>query len=148
MTILWQFSLVRRPGRAMQHLFRGEVTNLCMVFVWLYVVCNQIRSVSHKKTANLSSHLLPNPPNMAGQSLWLRCEKKEFERRAALTPKIAQKLIEAGFQISVERDKQRIFDDEEFEKLPVYLPARLVKLTTDQGWLYPGSQQYVAQCTC
>jgi len=48
--------------------------------------------------------------------LWLRCEKKEFERRSALTPTTAKKLIDAGFEIIVERDEQRIFDDEEFEK--------------------------------
>jgi saccharopine dehydrogenase (NAD+, L-lysine-forming) len=48
--------------------------------------------------------------------LWLRCEKKEFERRSALTPATAKQLITAGFEIFVERDEQRIFDDEEFEK--------------------------------
>lgn len=53
---------------------------------------------------------------MAPQQLWLRCEKKEFERRSALTPTTAKKLIDAGFEISVERDTQRIFDDAEFEK--------------------------------
>lgn len=47
--------------------------------------------------------------------LWLRCEKKEFERRSALTPTTAKKLIDAGFEITVERDQQRIFDDAEFE---------------------------------
>ncbi|KAG8917760.1 Saccharopine dehydrogenase [Tulasnella sp. 418] len=52
-----------------------------------------------------------------GQPLWLRCEKKEFERRAALTPTTAKKLIDAGFEITVERDPQRIFDDEEYEKV-------------------------------
>ncbi|KXN89843.1 Saccharopine dehydrogenase [NAD(+), L-lysine-forming] [Leucoagaricus sp. SymC.cos] len=49
--------------------------------------------------------------------LWLRCEKKEFERRSALTPTTAKKLIDAGFEIFVERDEQRIFDDEEFERV-------------------------------
>ena len=49
------------------------------------------------------------------QQLWLRCEKKEFERRAALSPKIAKSLIDAGFLIHVERDEQRIFDDSEYE---------------------------------
>ncbi|KAF8528129.1 hypothetical protein BU17DRAFT_73756 [Hysterangium stoloniferum] len=48
-------------------------------------------------------------------TLWLRCEKKQFERRAALTPTTAKKLIVAGYSISVERDEQRIFDDEEYE---------------------------------
>lgn len=48
--------------------------------------------------------------------LWLRCEKKAFERRAALTPTTCQKLIAAGYTISVERDEQRIFDDKEYER--------------------------------
>ena len=52
---------------------------------------------------------------MAKQSLWLSCEKKEFERRTAITPKVAKKLIDAGFEIFVERDNQRIFKDEEYE---------------------------------
>ncbi|KAG6831272.1 hypothetical protein H0H92_011782 [Tricholoma furcatifolium] len=52
---------------------------------------------------------------MSQRSLWLRCETKEFERRSALTPTTAKKLIDAGFDISVERDEQRIFDDAEFE---------------------------------
>ena len=52
---------------------------------------------------------------MPAQPLWLRCEKKEFERRSALTPTTAKKLIDAGFEITVERDEQRIFEDSEFE---------------------------------
>lgn len=55
-------------------------------------------------------------PSTSRQPLWLRAEKKEFERRSALTPTTARKLIDAGFDITVERDEQRIFDDEEFEK--------------------------------
>ncbi|KAJ1301451.1 hypothetical protein OPQ81_008709 [Rhizoctonia solani] len=53
----------------------------------------------------------------ARPTFWLRCEKKEFEHRAALTPTTAKKLIDAGFEITVERDPQRIFDDEEYEKV-------------------------------
>ncbi|GAA5975769.1 hypothetical protein JCM21900_001473 [Sporobolomyces salmonicolor] len=52
---------------------------------------------------------------MAPLNLWLRCETKEFEHRAALTPTTAKKLIDAGFTITVERDPQRIFDDAEYE---------------------------------
>ncbi|KAF8756019.1 Formate glycerate dehydrogenase catalytic domain-like protein [Rhizoctonia solani] len=37
----------------------------------------------------------------ARPTFWLRCEKKEFERRAALTPTTAKKLIDAGFDITV-----------------------------------------------
>jgi Alanine dehydrogenase/PNT, N-terminal domain len=61
---------------------------------------------------------------MAPQPLWLRCEKKEFERRSALTPTTAKKLIDAGFVVTVERDPQRIFDDEEFEKYVFRAPDR------------------------
>ncbi|KAJ7130086.1 hypothetical protein C8R43DRAFT_896524 [Mycena crocata] len=52
---------------------------------------------------------------MTKPSFWLRCETKEFERRAALTPETSKKLISAGFDIFVERDEQRIFDDSEYE---------------------------------
>jgi len=52
---------------------------------------------------------------MAKPCLWLRCETKEFERRAALTPATSKRLIDAGFDIFVERDEQRIFDDSEYE---------------------------------
>ncbi|KAI0639249.1 saccharopine dehydrogenase [Trametes polyzona] len=54
---------------------------------------------------------------MAKQQLWLRCEKKQFERRTAITPTTAKKLIDAGFDIFVERDSQRIFKDEEYEAI-------------------------------
>jgi saccharopine dehydrogenase (NAD+, L-lysine-forming) len=49
-------------------------------------------------------------------TLWLRCEKKKFERRAALTPTTSKQLIDAGFKIFVERDSERIFDDSDYEK--------------------------------
>lgn len=55
------------------------------------------------------------PSTMSKTTLWLRCEKKEFERRAALTPTTAKRLIDAGFEIIVERDQQRIFNDSEYE---------------------------------
>lgn len=59
---------------------------------------------------------------MSQPAFWLRCEKKEFERRAALTPTTAKKLIAAGFKIYVERDEQRIFDDAEYESYVTSLP--------------------------
>ncbi|SCV71065.1 BQ2448_3827 [Microbotryum intermedium] len=49
--------------------------------------------------------------------LWLRCETKEFEHRGCLTPTTAKQLMDAGFQITVEEDPQRIFDDAEYEKV-------------------------------
>ncbi|KAJ6570891.1 hypothetical protein DFH09DRAFT_1032843 [Mycena vulgaris] len=51
---------------------------------------------------------------MTKPCLWLRCEIKEFERRAAITPTTAKRLLDAGFDIFVERDQQRIFDDSEY----------------------------------
>lgn len=33
-----------------------------------------------------------------------------------MTPTTSKKLIDAGFEIIVERDEQRIFDDSEYEK--------------------------------
>lgn len=50
------------------------------------------------------------------QPIYLRCEMKKAEHRAALTPTTAKKLIDAGFDVTVERDPQRIFDDEEYER--------------------------------
>ncbi|KAH8835351.1 hypothetical protein DL96DRAFT_1573862 [Flagelloscypha sp. PMI_526] len=64
---------------------------------------------------------------MSKPVLWLRCEKKEFERRSALTPTTAKKLIDAGFDIYVERDEQRIFDDAEFEAVGA-------KLVENNSW--------------
>ncbi|RPD63103.1 saccharopine dehydrogenase [Lentinus tigrinus ALCF2SS1-6] len=64
---------------------------------------------------------------MAPQPLWLRCEKKEFERRTAITPTTAKKLIDAGFEIFVERDDQRIFRDHEYEAVEC-------KLVENNSW--------------
>lgn len=60
---------------------------------------------------------------MSSQPLWLRCEKKVLEHRAALTPTTAKKLIDAGFVITVERDPQRIFADEEYETCAPTFPS-------------------------
>ena len=59
--------------------------------------------------AGTSSETQPRQP------LWLRCEKKAFEHRSAITPTTAKTLIDNKFEIFVERDPQRIFDDAEFE---------------------------------
>jgi len=64
---------------------------------------------------------------MTGPTFWLRCETKEFERRAALTPTTSKRLIEAGFNIIVERDAQRIFDDSEYEAVGC-------KLVVNNSW--------------
>ena len=47
-------------------------------------------------------------------ALWLRAESKAGEARTALVPADAAALVAAGFDISVERSKQRCFIDSEF----------------------------------
>jgi len=56
-------------------------------------------------------------------ALWLRCEKKPFEHRSALTPTTAKTLLDAGFDIYVEKDPQRIFDDAEFEAYVIFVDS-------------------------
>jgi hypothetical protein len=72
-------------------------------------------------------HSLFTPPNRSiDQSiimsaptnvLHLRAETKPLEHRSCLTPSTTKALIEAGYTVNVERDPQRIFDDEEFERV-------------------------------
>ncbi|KAH0612619.1 uncharacterized protein H6S33_008999 [Morchella sextelata] len=55
---------------------------------------------------------------MAGKTvLHLRAESKPLEHRSALTPTTAKALLDAGYEVNVERSVQRIFEDEEFEKV-------------------------------
>lgn len=55
------------------------------------------------------------------QSIWLRCETKPAEHRSALTPTTAKQLIDAGFEVTVESDPQRIFSDDEFERVGCHM---------------------------
>ncbi|KAK9368041.1 hypothetical protein V1509DRAFT_624083 [Lipomyces kononenkoae] len=50
-------------------------------------------------------------------TLHLRAESKPLEHRSALTPTTAKQLIDAGFNVIVERSSQRVFDDAEFEAI-------------------------------
>ncbi len=54
---------------------------------------------------------------MSNPHIWLRAETKPLEERRALSPRNARKLIEHGFQLTVERSTQSIFDDREFEEM-------------------------------
>ncbi len=49
-----------------------------------------------------------------GTSLWLRAETKPHERRTALTPKGAAALVNAGFEVTVERSGQSSFDAQDY----------------------------------
>ncbi|BDD56926.1 Saccharopine dehydrogenase [Monascus purpureus] len=51
---------------------------------------------------------------MSGTKIWLRAETKPAEARSALTPTTCKALLDAGYQVTIERSKQRIFEDEEF----------------------------------
>ena len=54
---------------------------------------------------------------MSKPHIWLRAETKPLEERSALSPENAKKLIDHGFQLTVERSSQAIFDDQEYEDL-------------------------------
>ncbi|KAJ5155568.1 Saccharopine dehydrogenase [Penicillium capsulatum] len=54
---------------------------------------------------------------MSGTKIWLRAETKPAEARSALTPTTCKALMDAGYNVTVERSTQRIFDDEEFAKI-------------------------------
>ncbi|KXS16893.1 saccharopine dehydrogenase [Gonapodya prolifera JEL478] len=51
--------------------------------------------------------------------IWVRAETKPHEHRAALTPKTAKQLIDAGFKVTVERSSQSIFTIDEYERVGV-----------------------------
>ncbi len=93
------------------------------------------------------------------QPLYLRCEMKPAEHRAALTPTTAKKLIEAGFDITVESDPQRIFDDKEyadvgctiakhntFHSLPKHIPIIGLKELEEPGPDLPHTHIQFAHC--
>ncbi|KAJ5333644.1 Alanine dehydrogenase/pyridine nucleotide transhydrogenase N-terminal [Penicillium brevicompactum] len=69
---------------------------------------------------------------MTGQKIWLRAETKPAEARSAcksfhaihpVTPTTCKALIDAGYDVTVERSTQRIFEDEEFAKIGAPLVA-------------------------
>jgi saccharopine dehydrogenase (NAD+, L-lysine forming) len=64
--------------------------------------------------------------------LHLRSEQKPLEHRSALTPTTTKALLEAGYEVHVERSpadpsRKRIYEDEEFEAVGA-------KLVEDQSW--------------
>ncbi|KAJ9200179.1 hypothetical protein DTO166G4_3858 [Paecilomyces variotii] len=54
---------------------------------------------------------------MSGTKIWLRAETKPAEARSALTPTTCKALVDAGYDVTVEKSTQRIFEDEEFAKV-------------------------------
>ncbi|MCF7732525.1 MAG: saccharopine dehydrogenase [Akkermansiaceae bacterium] len=53
---------------------------------------------------------------MKSPHVWLRSETKTFERRTPLTPGCARELVAAGFEVTVERCDQRIYDDDAYQR--------------------------------
>lgn len=49
--------------------------------------------------------------------LWLRSEPKANERRSALSPERCKDLLSAGFKVTVECSRDRVFKDEEFARI-------------------------------
>eukprot|EP00842_Homolaphlyctis_polyrhiza_P003463 jgi/Hompol1/4117/HPOL_003489-RA len=49
--------------------------------------------------------------------IWLRAETKKNEQRTALTPSVCRKLMQNGFEITVERCSQRIIPDSEYASI-------------------------------
>lgn len=49
--------------------------------------------------------------------IWLRAETKPQERRTALTPESAAALVDAGFEITVERSAQSCFTEDAYEQV-------------------------------
>src|SRR5215469_9694640 len=76
-----------------------------------------------------SSHPSIDPPSLQFLAmstkhtvLHLRSEQKPLEHRSALTPTTTKALINAGYEVHVERSpkdpsRKRIYDDEEFEQV-------------------------------
>ncbi|EEA27229.1 Saccharopine dehydrogenase [Talaromyces marneffei ATCC 18224] len=60
---------------------------------------------------------------MSGTKIWLRAETKPQEARSALTPTTTKALLDAGYDVTVEKSSQSIFDDEEYATVG----ARLVE---------------------
>ncbi len=57
------------------------------------------------------------------QTIWLRAEVKQGERRCALTPEGAAALLEAGARVVVERSEARLFEDQAYQEVGCELVA-------------------------
>jgi saccharopine dehydrogenase (NAD+, L-lysine-forming) len=56
-------------------------------------------------------------PRWRINTIQLRRAIADIADRSALTPTTTKALIDAGYKVNVERSPQRIFDDEEYEKV-------------------------------
>lgn len=58
-----------------------------------------------------------NHPGWRLKTIQARRAIADIADRSALTPTTTKALIDAGYKVNVERSPQRIFDDEEYEKV-------------------------------
>lgn len=64
------------------------------------------------------------------KTIWLRCESRPTERRTPLLANGAKELMEAGYRVVVERSRNRIIDDSEYEAVGCEMVAA-------DGWMKP-----------
>ena len=100
-----------------------------------FVPCVSRSNGSLTKFNQVSNHLAFKirvsclPTNFAGRKMashsensnevhvWVRAETKQNEARAPLTPQACKDLLNCGLKVTVERSKERIFDDREYEEV-------------------------------
>ncbi|NNM60321.1 MAG: hypothetical protein HKM04_10980 [Legionellales bacterium] len=70
------------------------------------------------------------------KTLWLRSETLDDERRTPLVPEDAEKLVQAGISVVVEKSNDRVFQDNEYQKVGC-------ELVDSQSWIYANSQNTV-----
>ena len=68
--------------------------------------------------------------------IWLRAETKDNEERSALTPRAAKVLLEAGFQLTVERSFQSAIPADDFADLGC-------KIVTPGAWPTAPDDAYI-----
>ena len=73
---------------------------------------------------------------MAPTTLHVRAESKPLEHRSAVTPTVAKKLVDAGYEVNVERSQLSIFDDSEYENTGA-------KLVSTGSWIDAPSEHII-----
>lgn len=75
-----------------------------------------IDDCARRVTSNFHSfQYLGQIKTMSSTTLHVRAETKPLEHRSAVTPAIAKQLVDAGYNVNVERSKLSIFDDDEYK---------------------------------
>ncbi|KAL4785673.1 hypothetical protein BJX76DRAFT_346860 [Aspergillus varians] len=70
---------------------------------------------------------------MGSNKIWLRAETKPAEARSALTPTTCKALIDAGYEVTVERSTQSIFDGKIDPNYPEFLFGTIGAPLVEEG---------------